>query len=313
MPLNSTGSGAISHQFQLPTHRLHYLTWGEEGQAPLVLVHGGLDFAGAWEDLAAILARDWHVFAMDLRGHGDSDWSSTGDYLPASYLGDIARFLKEVVGGPAPVVGHSMGARLSLQLMGAMPEAVPALVAIEGLGGEEPDPDPGIDAAMQKWVADRARRAARSDVDQLGDWLRARIVTQRTHARHADLEGRIAKQLADAKKALTPAQAEMFVRGNMRKAEDGWEWKFDPLARWQASHELVQPQAPFYQAIRGPVLHIYGGDSWVRLPDAAMLAHFRDTRLAVIPGGGHWVHLNQPEAVAAEIAGFLAPFRSGQG
>jgi len=256
-----------------------------------------------WEDLATILAHDWHVIALDLRGHGDSDWSSTGDYHALSYLADLAAFLRDVAGWPARVVGHSMGARLTLQLMACLPEAVCALVAIEGLGTAEATTE--TDERMREWIADRAGRAARGPVEQSGDWLRARIVAERRSKTHTDCEGPIARQMADRKKGLTARQAEAFVHGNMRCNEGGWVWKFDPLARWQASHEVVEAQAIYWSAITGPVLHVYGEESWAYPPARAALDAFGDSRLAVVPGGGHWVHLNQSQRVAAEITGFF--------
>ncbi len=303
--MNLAGSSATTHHYYLPTHRLRYVTWGDADRPPLVLIHGGLDNAETWGDVAVRLSKRFHVFGLDLRGHGDSDWSSTGDYLPESYLGDIARFLKDVPGWPARVVGHSMGARLSLQLMGAMPAAIAALVAIEGTGSESNPPD-DIDPNMRDWLEKRRIRSLGSPNEKLGLWLQARLRAERNVAVHPDLEGRIAKQLADRKKRLTPAQAELFVRTNMRKVEGGWSWKFDPLTRWQAANEQMQPQQPFWQAIEGPVLHIYGAQSWASPPNEELLALFRDARLTVVPDAGHWVQFNQPEIVAKAIMGFFS-------
>src|SRR3546814_2196345 len=55
--------------------RLNYVDWGGRGKPPLVLVHGGRDHARSWDWTAEQLCRDWHVVAMDHRGHGDSDRS----------------------------------------------------------------------------------------------------------------------------------------------------------------------------------------------------------------------------------------------
>ncbi len=297
---------ANAHEFRLPTHTLRYLTWGNTGNPPIVLVHGGLDNAQTWNDVAVLLARHWHVLALDLRGHGDSDWSSTGDYFAEAYNGDIARFLKEIVGSPVPVVAHSMGARLALQPMGALPEAISMLVAIEGLGAQAPSNDSDLDENMRTWIADREARQEGDEVAKMGDWLRACIVRKRRVALHADLESRIARQLADRKKGLTAAQADAFVRSNMRLSDGKWAWKFDPLARWQASHEQVHSQMNYWEAIEGPVLHIYGSQSWAYPPAQDKLDAFRNGRLAVIGGAGHWVHLNKPVEVATAIEKFHA-------
>lgn len=302
--MNPSGSSAKAHSFKLPTHQLRYLTWGQPGRPPLILIHGGLDNAETWEDVAARLSQKFHVYALDLRGHGDSDWSSTGDYLPEAYLADIASFLRDVPGWPARVVGHSMGARLSLQLMGAMPEAIGSLVAIEGMGSETTPPD-DIDPDMREWLEKRRIRSLGSSAEKLGLWLQARLRAERKVAVHPDLESRVIKQLADKKKRLTREQAELFVRTNMRKVEGGWSWKFDPLTRWQTANEQMQPQEPLWQSIQGPVLHLYGRQSWASPPGEETLAHFCDSRLVVIPDAGHWVQFNQPEIVANAIEQFF--------
>ncbi len=180
-----------------------------------------------------------------------------------------------------------------------------SLVAIEGLGAEEPPTETVPDDPMRKWISDRASRAARTEVEQTGDWLRARIAAGREGTDHAELESRISRQLADRKKGLTARQAEDFVRSNMRPSDEGWVWKFDPLARWQASHEVVKSQVPFWSAITGPVLHIYGSESWAFPPEVSKLNAFSDGLLTVIKGAGHWVHLNEPEQVSNAIYRFF--------
>ncbi|NLY59590.1 MAG: alpha/beta fold hydrolase [Gammaproteobacteria bacterium] len=60
--------------------RLHYLDWGNPQAPLLILVHGGLEHARVWDQLAQQLRADRHVVVPDLRGHGDSDWSGGGAY-----------------------------------------------------------------------------------------------------------------------------------------------------------------------------------------------------------------------------------------
>jgi pimeloyl-ACP methyl ester carboxylesterase len=294
--------------FRIAQITLRYLEWGDAAAPPLVLLHGGLDNARGWDDIARPLAADWRVLALDLRGHGDSDWSPSGDYTALSYLSDILGFLRATAGGPAAVVGHSMGARLALQLAGAVPEAVRQLVAIEGMGGERGLPrDLALDDKMRDWLTERGRRRASGVTAQVGHWLRGRAELRYSppHVHH-DLEARIARQLADRKKRLTPEQARAFVESNMRPAPGGgWTWKYDPLCRWQNSNEIVEPHHDYWAAIEAPVLHIYGRDSWAFPPADTDLAVFRDARLVVVDEAGHWSHLNQPKTVLGEIREFL--------
>jgi pimeloyl-ACP methyl ester carboxylesterase len=297
-----------SGSFRIAQITLRYVEWGDAAAPPVVLLHGGLDNARTWDDIARPLSADWRVLALDLRGHGDSDWSPSGDYNALSYLSDILGFLRATVGGPAAIISHSMGARLSLQLAGAVPEAVSRLVAIEGLGGERGlTREMPLDDRMREWLTDRSQRRASGVVAQVGGFLRSRAELRYSppHVHH-DMEARIARQLADRKKRLTPAQARAFVESNMRPAPGGgWTWKHDPLCRWQNAHEIVEPHHDYWAAITAPVLHVYGRDSWAFPPAEQDLAAFRDARLAVIDEAGHWSHLNQPEKVLAQIRGFL--------
>ena len=64
--------------------RFHVLDWGGEGRTPLLLLHGFTGHAHAWDTLAIALQPHFHVYALDQRGHGDSD--------PAEVYGPIAAF-----------------------------------------------------------------------------------------------------------------------------------------------------------------------------------------------------------------------------
>src|SRR5262245_13661144 len=69
--------------------RLHYLEWGADSRPPMILLHGIARHAHTFDHLAADLARDYHVLAVDMRGHGDSAWSPDGAYLVEDYVKDI--------------------------------------------------------------------------------------------------------------------------------------------------------------------------------------------------------------------------------
>src|SRR5690606_17039089 len=83
-------TGPQSRFFHSRGLRLHYLDWGNAGAPVLILVHGGLEHARVWDQLARQLSADWQVVVPDLRGHGDSDWSSGGAYAIADMVPDLA-------------------------------------------------------------------------------------------------------------------------------------------------------------------------------------------------------------------------------
>src|SRR6266498_1681214 len=69
--------------------RLHYLEWGAATRPSMILLHGIARHAHTFDHIASDFARDYHVLAVDMRGHGDSDWSPEGAYLVEDYVKDI--------------------------------------------------------------------------------------------------------------------------------------------------------------------------------------------------------------------------------
>src|ERR1700761_1793262 len=126
-----------SHSFISQRLRLHYVDWGNPGAPPLVLVHGGRDHCRSWDWVADRLRHDYHVVAVDLRGHGDSAWSPDGDYTLPSYIYDLAQFIHQLSVPKGALVAHSLGGVVSLRYAGMYPETLSKLVAIEGIGPTE--------------------------------------------------------------------------------------------------------------------------------------------------------------------------------
>ncbi|HEY5290268.1 MAG TPA: alpha/beta fold hydrolase, partial [Caulobacteraceae bacterium] len=126
--------GPTSHSFMSQRLRLHYVDWGNADAPPLILVHGGQDHCRNWDWVAADLRRDFHIIAPDLRGHGDSAYSPSGDYSMMAFVYDLAQLIRQLALGPVKIVAHSLGGSIALRYAGVFPETVAALVAIEGLG-----------------------------------------------------------------------------------------------------------------------------------------------------------------------------------
>tara|TARA_Y100000590_G_scaffold465767_1_gene639003 strand:- start:5640 stop:6470 length:831 start_codon:yes stop_codon:yes gene_type:complete len=92
--------------------------WGEENSQLVVLLHGGGQTRHAWGNTGKKLAEaGFHCLALDLRGHGDSDWHSEGDYSIGAYKEDLVSIIKSI-GKPAMLVGASLGGMASLALAG---------------------------------------------------------------------------------------------------------------------------------------------------------------------------------------------------
>src|SRR5688500_15543210 len=114
--------------------------WGDEDAPPLLLAHGGFDFAGTFDVFAPLLAAGgWRVISWDHRGHGDSEHAAL--YSWDADVRDAVAVFDSVSRQPLPVVGHSKGGALMLQLAEACPHRLSRLVNIDGMPSPRPHPD----------------------------------------------------------------------------------------------------------------------------------------------------------------------------
>ena len=108
------------------TVRLNYAE-GPANGPPLVLLHG---LGRRWQvflPLIPALSLRWHIFAPDFRGHGKSSHVTRG-YHESQYSDDVAQFLRDRVGAPAVVFGHSLGGAIAMSVGSHHPELVRALI-----------------------------------------------------------------------------------------------------------------------------------------------------------------------------------------
>lgn len=130
--------------------RLVLHDFGGNGPA-MLLVHGLAGDAGEWRRSAQLLGADYHVFALDQRGHGDSD-PYPGDVSRAAFTADCAEAIRRIAAGRVAVVGQSMGAITAMLTAAEHPELVSSLIMIEGapVGPEVFDPDPEAAHAIRE-------------------------------------------------------------------------------------------------------------------------------------------------------------------
>ena len=92
--------------------------WGSDNNKLVILLHGGGQTRHAWGETGKKLAEaGYHAVALDLRGHGDSEWHSDGDYTIKAYKEDLVSIIKEI-NKPASLIGASLGGMASLLLAG---------------------------------------------------------------------------------------------------------------------------------------------------------------------------------------------------
>ncbi len=93
--------------------RINYFEWKGQGRRPLILMHGLRDYAYYWQDCANRLLGDFHVYAFDQRGHGESE-HAPGGYLVWALAADLTAFVDAIGLGRFDLVGLSLGSRCSM-------------------------------------------------------------------------------------------------------------------------------------------------------------------------------------------------------
>ncbi|OJT21298.1 alpha/beta hydrolase [Archangium sp. Cb G35] len=129
--------------------RMHYVEQGRHDGPVLVLLHGYTDSYLSFERVLPLLPRNFHVYALDQRGHGDSSRPDCC-YSPSDFASDVAAFLDSQGIQRAVLVGHSMGSFIAQQAALEHPQRVQALVLI----GSAPTVHGNAVAAELKSVVD---------------------------------------------------------------------------------------------------------------------------------------------------------------
>jgi pimeloyl-ACP methyl ester carboxylesterase len=282
-----------SHYFYSQRLKLHYLDWGNPDNPLLILVHGGMDHARNWDWFAAKMRDEYHIVAVDLRGHGDSEWSNSGDYRIESFMLDLDAFLVHLGEESYKIVAHSLGGNVVVRYAGFYPEKFSHIVAIEGLGFS-----PKMHAKRQLISID----------NQFRDFfMRRRDVEVRQPKKYLDIDS-AASRMRDENKFLTPEQAHHLTVHGLRQNEDGtYSWKFDNfLYAFQVGDIPVSDIEYLWGRISCPTLLVYGADSWASNPaNDGRLDHFNHARLNIYDNAGHWVQHEQLDKLIEDVRAFL--------
>jgi pimeloyl-ACP methyl ester carboxylesterase len=273
--------------------RLHYVDWGNEGAPTLILLHGGRDHCRNWDWVAQELRGDWHIIAPDLRGHGDSAWSSDGEYSPRANVYDLAQLIHQLNVGPVHIVAHSYGGNIALRYAGIYPEMVNKLVAIEGLG-----PSPKV----------LAERFAEAPDKRMRDWIDGkRAAAGRVPRKYATLEDAY-QRMKEENAYLSSEQARHLTIHGISQNEDGtYSWKFDNYFRVMTPYDMPQEELEkLWANITCPTFLAYGEKSWASNPaEDGRAGHFRNATVKLYKDAGHWLHHDKLDEFVADLKAFL--------
>jgi pimeloyl-ACP methyl ester carboxylesterase len=283
--------GPTSHFFYSQRLKLHYVDWGNHDQPLAILVHGGRDHARNWDFVALNLREHFHIVAPDLRGHGDSDWAIGGAYSITDHVLDVGQLLTALEAtGPVTLIGHSLGAGVGLQRAGVFPEAVKAVIAIEGLGppGAMLRETPAYER-MESWVTDM------------------RALAQRKPREYVALEQAMARML-EANPHLSAEMAHHLMIYGVRRNENGtFSWKYDNYTRATSPYLFnLKDAMEIWSRIRCRTLLVRGDSSWAGDWERdGRLDAFRSAELVTIKNAGHWVHHDQLAEFLTVVHRFL--------
>jgi pimeloyl-ACP methyl ester carboxylesterase len=292
------GAAAPARQYHLDVNGVSIAVheWGHEASDPLFLVHGGLDFARTYSAFAPRLAAaGWRVVAWDQRGHGDSEHAAL--YGWDADIRDAIGVMSRTTSRPAPVIGHSKGGALMIQLADAHPFRFSHLVNLDGLPSKRPMAD----------VAEHERtRMMASDISA---WLDHRRSTADAARKPGTLD-ELAKRRGRMNPRLPFEWLRYLVSVGAFESADGWRWKIDPSMRfggfgpWRPEWTINRlPGLPM------PFLGVLGREQeemgWGTLPHHVMPYLPEGGRCEVLDDVGHFVHIERPEQVSAMVLEFL--------
>jgi len=255
----------------------------------VVFLHGGGQTRRSWSRAAAAVAkRGWQAVTIDLRGHGESDWSSEGDYRVVSFASDV----QEVLGNlpPQPVlVGASLGGFTSMLLAGELSPGIASAVVLVDI---VPNMEQSGANRIHAFMADRVESGF-SSLEEVAD----AIAEYNPHRpRPTDLDG---------------------LTTNLRRRGDRWYWHWDPqfISGTAAFPPFEVTDADrMHTAVDAilrsgvPMLLIRGQMSDLVSQERAdeFLARFPQVEFTDVRGAGHMVAGDRNDVFAGAVLDFLA-------
>ena len=280
----------ISHYYYSHRLKLQFWDWGQNGKPSLLLVHGGLDHARNWDWVARALREHFHVFAMDLRGHGNSAWAPGALYSIAEHVLDLSALADVIADFPIYLVGHSLGGILTLLYSGIYPDRVRKAVSIEGLGLP-------ITHRVHKPASERFRA-----------WIaNVRQAERREPRSYPNLESAVARMKEANPRLSDEVARHLTLHGTNWNADGSLIWKFDNYARiFPPYGHHIEDFRTVLGEIACPVLLFWGMESWAQDPETdGRASMIKNHRLVKVPGAGHWVHHDRLDVFLDETTRFL--------
>ncbi len=259
---------------QLNSGRFRTLTW-RSGDETVLLLHGLTGVAEVWAPTVGFLSNQRTYIAVDQRGHGQSPCDPDMDYRVGAFVSDTKDLIRRL-GRPVHLVGHSMGARVTLVLAARYPELLRSAVIV----------DIGPEASTKNINDTQAGLAARPD---------------KFESREAALA------FAFRNRPPTEADTAIFLARLKPAADQALMWRSprESLNRCVAA-QRSRSYWREWRKISLPSLFVHGGKSAevsTRVADAMRAANPR-IEFERMESIGHNIPLIAPEALAASLERF---------
>ena len=255
--------------------RLHYLDWGNAGKPPLIMLHGIARVAHTFDHIAPKFTDQYHVIAIDMRGHGDSDWDPGAAYLVEDYVKDLEAVVAQLRLRNLTLWGNSTGGRVVQVFAGLHPDLMSKLI-VEDVGPERP-----------RSIADNFARQVQED------------------AKGWSSEEELLAQLKKGNQGVSDDQLRTYAHFATKRSPDGRIiWKRDPsLAKGFIETELWQ----YVRRITCPTIYVIGGRSTIVPAEAQeqLKKTIPGVEIVTMPGLGHYPSQEKPEEFTAIVKRFL--------
>lgn len=256
--------------------RFHFLEWGAPELPPLLILHGNGQSAHTWDLVSLTLSQRYHVFAVDQRGHGDSEWPRDADMTLTSMRADLRAVLAALGLERPALIAHSMGGMVSLSLL-----------------AEEP-------FASRFVCVDIGPEIGNVGGNRIADFMRV--------SQEFESEDEYIEQVLGFEPRRTREQVLRTLPYNLLKRAD------DKLVRKafrrlpSAPMGVGRPTLDDVSKIACPVLVVRGAESDILMPDAAerFVAALPRGELVTVPNCGHNVHSQNTTGFLDVIAPFLS-------
>ena len=261
--------------------RLRYLDWGTEGRTPLVCLHSHTAQAHIWDEFAEAVSSQYHVLAIDQRGHGESEWAETG-YDRDRFVEDLAAFVDSLDLKRFVLVGGSMGGWNSLLYTMNHPDRVERIVL--------------VDIAPESSAESLTMRETRPPTPMEFRSLEAAVEWTRQGNPWA-----------------SDAQLRKDTEFKMRQRDDGqWTWKADPglFGIWgpnMTDRALIDRYWKAVETIACPIMEVRGAESILVSDETVerMKRVGKEVSSVDVAGAGHVVSVDKPQEFIEATRSFL--------